>query len=77
MKLQITGLGKEIRNLRFKKDWTQERLGFLSDISRSKIQRVEHGASLSLTDLYYLQHALGFECRVNQKVSLFDKLFRR
>lgn len=43
--LFLTKLGKRIRRFRVNKDWSQERLGFKSNLDRTYIGGIERGQS--------------------------------
>lgn len=52
-------IGIRVRALRHKKDWTQEKLGFLSDSSQNTIKKIEAGSNNpSISILYRVAKAL-------------------
>lgn len=52
-------IGTRIRELRRKRGWSQEKLGYLVGFSQSKISQIENGDCDSLSELKLLAATLG------------------
>ncbi|NQX46408.1 helix-turn-helix transcriptional regulator [Paenibacillus tritici] len=56
----LNALGKKIKQLRLGKDWSQERLGFKSNLDRTYIGGIERGErNLTVLNLKKIADALG------------------
>lgn len=56
----LNDLGNKIKQLRAKKDWSQERLGFKSNLDRTYIGGIERGErNLTVLNLKKIADALG------------------
>ena len=56
----LNALGRKIKQLRVEKDWSQERLGFKSNLDRTYIGGIERGErNLTVLNLKRIADALG------------------
>lgn len=56
----LNTLGRKIKQLRVEKDWSQERLGFKSNLDRTYIGGIERGErNLTILNLKKIADALG------------------
>lgn len=56
----LNALGRKIKQLRVEKDWSQERLGFKSNLDRTYIGGIERGErNLTVLNLKKVADALG------------------
>lgn len=60
MKIDYVAIGKRIRELRKEKQWTQDKLSYEADISKTHMSHIETGTTkLSLPTIIDIANALG------------------